>query len=123
MLSISHIRKKIILLGGAVLILFPVFVKAQSACATQPFPHIGFLLACVIEKMLEFAAVIALIGLIIGGYKYMAAGGDFESVEMGKKAMSYAIIGLIIIVLSVVAVRFLMERMGVTNFAFFGLNI
>ena len=85
------------------------------------FTSIGDFLAAVINILLEFGAVAALVGLIIGGYKYIASSGNPEATDMAKKAITFSVIGLLVILLAVVFIKFLMGRLGVTDLKFFGL--
>lgn len=61
---------------------------------------VGGLIVLVVNVLLLIAGSIAVIFLIIGGYRYIVAHGKEEAMESAKKTMSGAIIGLIIIVLS-----------------------
>lgn len=62
------------------------------------------LLTQVINFFIGFVGVIALLMLVIGGYYMLASGGNEEQVTKGKKAVTFAIIGIIVIVLSYAAV-------------------
>ena len=85
------------------------------------FQSVGAFLAMVINVLLGFGAVAALVGLIIGGYKYIASSGNPEATDIAKKTISFSVIGLLVILLAVVFIRFLMGRLGVTDLNFFGL--
>jgi len=56
--------------------------------------------------------------LIVGGFKYMTAGGDPKATEMSKKTLTLAIGGLVVVVLSFLILRFIQEFTGanITNF-------
>jgi hypothetical protein len=88
----------------------------------QAFNNIGELLVAVIELLLGLGGVVAMIGIIVGGYKYIASGGNPEMAEQGKAALLYSIIGLVVILISVIFVRFLMAQLGVTDLRIFGLG-
>jgi hypothetical protein len=68
------------------------------------------LAAKVVTILLYFAGIVAVIFVIIGGYKYMTAGGNEESATKGRKTMTQAIIGLVIVILAYVIIT------AVTNF-------
>jgi hypothetical protein len=59
----------------------------------------------VINWALGIAFGVAVIFLIIGGFRYITAGGNEESVEKGKSSVINALIGIVIIVLSYVIVN------------------
>jgi uncharacterized membrane protein YwzB len=53
-----------------------------------------------VKILLAFAGMIAVVMLVIGGYWYMAAGGNEEMSEKGKKTILNFVMGLVIIVLA-----------------------
>jgi len=59
----------------------------------------GFLLELV-RILLSFAGVIAVVMLVIGGYWYMASGGNEELAEKGKKTIFNFVLGLALIILA-----------------------
>lgn len=54
----------------------------------------------IINLILMFAGLVAVLFLIIGGYQYIVSGANEELAEQGKKTIQNAIIGLVIIILS-----------------------
>lgn len=71
-----------------------------------------------INWVLGILALIAVIMILIGGFKWMTAGGNEEKVEGAKKLLIAAIIGLVIILaawgISLYAVRTLGDVTGAT---------
>jgi type IV secretory pathway VirB2 component (pilin) len=57
------------------------------------------------EYLLPFAGIIAVLFIIIGGYQYIFSGANEDLAEKGKKTLTNAVIGLVIIILSYVIVR------------------
>ncbi len=53
--------------------------------------------------------IIAVVMIIIAGYKFITSGGDSSKVASARSALTYAIIGLIIIALSQVVARFVLK--------------
>ena len=54
----------------------------------------------VVGYALGFAGIVLFILLISAGFKFITSGGDPKAVEGAKKTLTYAIAGLIIILLS-----------------------
>jgi len=54
----------------------------------------------VVGYALGFAGIVLFVLLIIGGFKYITSGGDPKAVEGAKKTLTYAIGGLIVILIS-----------------------
>ncbi len=53
-----------------------------------------------ISVVLTVVGVLVVIYLIMGGFRYITAGGDEKKVEVAKKTITNAIIGLIVILLA-----------------------
>jgi len=72
----------------------------------------------VVEVALGFAGIILFIMLIVGGFKYITAGGDPKGIEGAKKTLTYAIGGMVLIALSFLILRFIESFTGaqVTQF-------
>ena len=66
----------------------------------------------VIEILLSIAGLLAVIFLIVGGFRYITAGGNEESAESGKKTIINAIIGIVVILLAFVIVRVVSNLFG-----------
>ena len=65
-----------------------------------------------------FSGVIGLVAVIMilfGGFKYVTAGGDSSKVTAAQHTIIYAIIGLIIVGLAQVVVRFVLHQTTHTN--------
>jgi hypothetical protein len=73
----------------------------------------------IIRYLLLFAALIAILFIIIGGYKYITSAGNEEKAGSGRKTVTNAIIGLAIIILSFVIVSVVNNTLAGEN-TFFG---
>lgn len=54
--------------------------------------------------------VVAVVMIIIGGFRYVVSGGKQESVAAAKNTILYGIIGLIVVALAQVIVQFILVR-------------
>lgn len=57
------------------------------------------LLDNVIIHIAEFAGGLALLALIVGAWQYLLAGGDETRAEAGKKTITWAIVGIVLVLL------------------------
>jgi len=64
----------------------------------------GFIMK-IINIALAVAGLIAVLFLIIGGFRYITSAGNEETAEQAKKIITNAIIGIVVIILSFVIVR------------------
>lgn len=68
-------------------------------------PDAGGLAVRLIKILLYFAGIVAVIMAIVGGYQIMTARGNETQATNGRKTLTNAIIGLIIVILSYVIVQ------------------
>ncbi len=69
-----------------------------------PSPSLTEIVLNVLRVLLSFVGVLAVIMLVVGGLVYMLSAGDSGRLETGKKIVVYAIIGLIVALVSLVIV-------------------
>lgn len=68
------------------------------------------LLRQIVNIISAIVGVIAVIMIVVGGFKYITSGGDSNKVSSAKNTIIYAIIGLIIVALAQVIVRFVLSQ-------------
>ncbi len=93
-----------------------VLVTAGTAQAVErpkvPNPvgsnDFGNILGVVINGLLLFAGAVAVLFLIIGGFRYVVSAGNPDQVEGAKKTILYAVLGLIIIFIAFLLVQVLL---------------
>lgn len=56
--------------------------------------------ASIINVFLGFLGIIAVVIVLLGGFKWMTAGGNEDQIETAKKLITNGVIGLIIILMS-----------------------
>lgn len=77
----------------------------------------------VVFWLLLLAGIAALILVIISGFKFVTSGGDPKQAEGARKTLTYAIIGLVVVLFSFAIISFIEEVTGldkncVTRFGF-----
>lgn len=68
------------------------------------------ILADIINIFSLIVGIIAVIMIIFAGFKYITSGGNQENVKTAKQAIIYAIIGLIIVALAQIIVKFVLNQ-------------
>jgi len=76
------------------------------------FSSIGSVVSIVIIFLFSLAALAAFIMILIGGIKYMFSGGDVEAAAGARSTVTYAIIGLVLVVCAFVIVKVLSTILG-----------
>jgi len=73
-------------------------------------PGVANTIKVVINILSLIVGVVAVIMIIIGGFKYIISGGDSNSISSAKNTILYAIIGLVIVALAQVIVKFVLQK-------------
>jgi ABC-type Fe3+ transport system permease subunit len=59
----------------------------------------------IVNILLALVAIIAVVFVVIGGVRYITSQGDEDAVEAAKNTIIYAVVGLIVIILSAVLIN------------------
>jgi hypothetical protein len=65
----------------------------------------GDLLTAVLNILFGFTGAVAVIFIIIGGFQFITSRGNDEQAEKGRKTLTNALIGLVVVVLAATIVR------------------
>ena len=81
----------------------PISVQSMTKTDTR---DVRATIAQIINIALGILGIVALVIILMGGFKWMTAGGNEEGVESGKKAIGQGVVGLIIIFVAFAITRF-----------------
>lgn len=100
---------------GTSLTMGSVALAAEDPKVPNPVGNqdLGSVLSDVVNALLLFAGAVAVLFLIIGGFRYVVSAGNAEQVEGAKKTIVYALFGLIIIFIAYVLVQLVQNYLGV----------
>lgn len=76
--------------------------------------EVDSIVADVINIISLVVGVVSVIMIIIGGLRYITSNGDSGNVTNAKNTILYAIIGLVVVALAQLLVRFVIERVATT---------
>jgi hypothetical protein len=77
--------------------------------------NINSLVATIINIFSWIVGVVCVIMIIYGGFLYVTAGGDTNKVGTAKTTILYAIIGLVIVALAQIIVKFVLNKLTQTQ--------
>ena len=86
----------------------------KSSC-TKASGDLGKLVAKIINIVSVIVGAVAVVMIIVGGFRYVTSGGKDESVKGAKNTILYALIGLVIVALAQIIVRFVIDRSNPTG--------
>ena len=97
-------KKSIISLAIVVLLVVPMVVGAQNSLGLDDITNTSLgeaelqpAVMQIINVLLGFLATIAIVIVLLGGFKWMTAGGNEDKVGEAKKILGAGVIGLVII--------------------------
>lgn len=76
----------------------------------DPEGQVNTIITTVINIFSLVVGVVSVIMIIVGGLKYITSGGDSGNVSGAKNTILYAIVGLVVVALAQVVVRFVLTR-------------
>lgn len=86
-------------------------VGSSGGCTTgDPEGKVNSTIEWVINVFSIVVGVVAVIMIIIGGFKYITSSGDSNNVTSAKNTILYAIIGLVIVALAQFIVKFVLSK-------------
>jgi hypothetical protein len=85
-------------------------VQQGTQTCTEQGTGITGLIKTIINVLSIIVGVVAVIMIIIGGFRYITSGGKQESVTGAKNTILYAVIGLVIVALAQIIVRFVLTK-------------
>lgn len=77
---------------------------------TEAQTQVDKIIKLVINIFSLVVGVVAVIMIIIGGLKYITSGGEGSNITGAKNTIMYAIIGLVVVALAQVIVRFVLAK-------------
>ncbi len=89
---------------------------AQISCLEPIFTNIVVAIA-------GFAAIVFLIMLLVGGFKYLTSAGNPKTVEAAKGTLTAAFLGLILIVGAYIILRLIASFTGITALTTFKVSL
>jgi hypothetical protein len=82
----------------------------SSQTPAQASKNIGDTLTSVIQLFTIVVGAVAVVMLVIGGFRYVSSAGSQEGVASAKKTITYALIGIVIAALSQLIVTFVLTK-------------
>lgn len=82
-----------------------------SAAGSDANTRINNIVHTVVNLLSAIVGIVAVIMIIIGGFRYITSGGNDTSVTAAKNTILYAIIGLVVVALAQIIVRFTLSKL------------
>lgn len=97
---------------GLAMLAFPDIGQELGLSAAEPKD----IVVNILRLVLQYLPLVAVVMIILGGLRWMTAGGDEEKVSKAKHTLSAAVVGMVIVLLAWAIVNFLVDStLDVTN--------
>ena len=82
-----------------------------SAAGSDATSQINNIVHTIVNLLSAIVGIVAVIMIIVGGFRYITSGGNDTSVTSAKNTILYAIIGLVVVALAQLIVRFTLSKL------------
>lgn len=134
---LTSLRKRLLILGASLfMVLAPVVapvavfaggaeIEGNLACGTTDLTidggdctskltggtsRINNIITDAINIFSVIVGIVAVVMIIVGGFKYITSGGDSGNISSAKNTIIYAVIGLVIVALAQFLVQFVLDK-------------
>lgn len=92
--------------------MLPGDTKERCHTNTAKGPSLPKTIEYIIDLLLFLAGSIAIIVIVIAGLRYVTSSGDPQTASKAKNTIIYAIVGLVVAILSYAIVNFILDRLA-----------
>lgn len=82
-----------------------------NVAGTDATTKINNIVHTIVNLLSAVVGIVAVIMIIVGGFRYITSGGNDASVTSAKNTILYAIIGLVVVALAQIIVRFTLSKL------------
>jgi hypothetical protein len=82
-----------------------------NVAGTDASTKINDIVHTIVNLLSAVVGIVAVIMIIVGGFRYITSGGNDTSVTSAKNTILYAIIGLVVVALAQLIVRFTLSKL------------
>lgn len=87
------------------------FSGGGECAGDEAATRVDSIIQTVINIISIIVGIVAVIMIIIGGFQYITSSGDSGKVSNAKNTILYAIVGLVVVALAQIIVRFVVNRL------------
>lgn len=82
----------------------------SAVCKASGSDNLGSMVKIVINTILVVLGMIAVIMIVVGGVRYTTSNGDSSAIKSAKDTILYAVVGLVVAIMSFSIVNFVVGR-------------
>ncbi|HKM20156.1 MAG TPA: pilin [Candidatus Dojkabacteria bacterium] len=86
------------------------FGKLLDSMNYTSFDNLTDFLSNIIQFAMTFSVIIAVIAVLVAGFKYITSAGDSEKVKSSTQSLIFALVGLVIVFLAPTLIKFILDK-------------
>jgi len=86
------------------------FGKLLDSLNYTSFDNLTDFLSNIIQFAMTFSVIIAVIAVLVAGFKYITSAGDSEKVKSSTQSLIFALVGLVIVFLAPTLIKFILDK-------------
>lgn len=92
-------------------------LDSGSGCTAQSSNGVDLnkVVAAVINILSVLVGIAAVIMIMVSGFRYVTSGGDSSKIASAKSTLIYAVIGLVIVAMAQIIVKYVLDRLDSTG--------
>ena len=86
------------------------FGKLLDSLNYTSYDNLTDFLSNIIQFAMTVSVIIAVVAVLVAGFKYITSGGDSEKVKSSTQSLIYALVGLVIVFLAPTLIKFILNN-------------
>lgn len=86
------------------------FGKLLDSLNYTGYDNLTDFLSNIIQFAMTVSVIIAVVAVLVAGFKYITSGGDSEKVKSSTQSLIYALVGLVIVFLAPTLIKFILNN-------------
>jgi len=87
---------------------------ATGGACTNDDSRVSSTIKSIVNLLSVIVGIVAVIMIVVAGFKYITSGGDSGSIASAKNTLIYAVVGLVIVAMSQFIVQFVLRKTAKT---------
>lgn len=80
-------------------------ISSRNFSPAGLFGSLGDLMSAIVQIMIGLSAILCIIFIIVGGYKFITSGGDPKKLESARMTIFYALVGIAVVILAFIILQ------------------
>ncbi len=87
------------------------FLRMLDSLNYSGYDNLMDFVSDIIQLAMTASVIIAVVAILVAGFKYITSGGDSEKVKSSTQSLIFALVGLVIVFLAPTAIKFILDKL------------